>query len=282
MGADCAAMLCGNFGTTYTDANVLVGCKTEGRSSCYGTYEVHTCTTCESGYTRTQMTETNSGCNVSYYGCKLDGGTPITPSCTTTSYSSSTCSTSQPYTISNCSSYGTDKCFNGQRVRTCTTCASGYTRTSATYTPTDCSGSYTYYRCVGSTQVEEDECETDADCAPGAWITATANTAYQYRNTYSCVNSFLTMKCMSNTVDEREYRCADNYYGVATSSYTGCSPCPNGGRTLRVGKGPGTVVSTTDTPITDCFLPAGDYSDNAGSYTIDYDDFILARCYYQL
>ena len=120
----------------------IIGCKTYESELCVNGYRYKGCATCESGYTKTTGYGDITGCNRAFNTCKSNGST----TCSATS--SSNC-TGTAATISNCST-STLQCFGGQKVRTCTKCASGYTLTNATLSVSGCSNSYSYKKCVSS------------------------------------------------------------------------------------------------------------------------------------
>ena len=250
---DCAGMSqCTANATNIQPTN----CKIMSSGVLYGGYCLRTCNTCESGYTKVLRTETLTGCSKTYYDCEKEISTTT---CTATAYSSSHCGTTAAYTLSNCSS-STKKCFGGAYVQTCDTCASGYTRTSKTYTPFGCSNAYTYYYCksdgggIGGGDLVK-ACFSDADCTEGVGTTTIVGGTKTV--TGDCVDG----SCEYNT----SVRCNANYYASLSIR---CSSCPSVG-------GVSGVSAAGSTSITSCYIPANtNIEDTLGTFKF------TSNCYY--
>ncbi|MBQ8293775.1 MAG: hypothetical protein IJX89_00090 [Alphaproteobacteria bacterium] len=179
--------------------------------------------------------------------------------------------------VTNCTSK-TSQCYDDEKVESCTTCNSGYTRTATTVTPTCSISSVTYYRCVsnssgGDSGGDTNTCDgTCSDCISTGWTTVV--TGYQSKVTKTCDTS--TCVCSSST----SYRCAAGYYGtlsfapcrvdMATGGTvcSGCTRCPSTGGVY------GSSLAGSDV-ITDCYIPTGSsFVDDTGTYTYS------SPCYY--
>lgn len=153
-----------------------------------------------------------------------------------------------------CTNYA-DSCYNGTRVRTCTKCQTGYTRTSNSVKPSGCSNSVTYYDCTK----EEPDCDGTCDnCESTGWTKGANNT--ESRTVATCN----TQTCICSRKVER--RCAAGYYGTVGVIVSGspCTQCPL----------PGTSAAGS-TSQSDCYIPAGTTgSDSTGTYKY------TSNCYY--
>ena len=247
--SDCAGMSQCTAGATVIQPT---NCKTMSVGVLYGNYCLRTCNACESGYTKVLRTENLTGCSKTYYDCEKDF---TTTTCTATTYSSSTCGTTPAYTLSNCSSV-TKKCFGGAYVQTCNTCASGYTRTSKTYTPFGCSNAYTYYYCksdIGGGDLVK-ACFSDADCTEGVGTTTIAG------GTKTVTGDCVDANCEYTT----SVSCDANYYRLSLS----CRSCPILG-------GVAGVSAAGSTSIKSCYIPANtNIEDTLGTFKFTSD------CYY--
>lgn len=174
----------------------------------------------------------------------------------------------------NCSNYS-DSCYSGTRIRTCTTCNSGYTRTQQTTTVSTCTGSITYYDCQsdgsggdgGDGDLDPidpfpDLCDGTCDncISLPTWLPIIGSDGHEQKTTKTCNTA--TCKCNSST----EYRCAAGYYGVSFLGRSGCTRCPSSGGVY------GTSTAGSNTKITDCYMTSG--SDDTGTFTY------TSNCYY--
>ena len=197
-------------------------------------------------------------------------------------------------TITGCTST-TNSCYGGYRVYTCTTCNSGYTRTAQSATIRGCANTITYYNCVADSTGDDTECDgTCDDCKSiiesnnSSGFLSPIPTGYQKFTQKTC----FIKTCQCTTYDPI-YRCDTGYYGTASCqqqsgqfalSCSGCTKCPNDTNAytdtdLTTPAGTTSNASTNFTknlPITDCYLPAGDYYDTSGKFTITDDE----SCYY--
>lgn len=188
----------------------------------------------------------------------------VMPSFAVSICSPSMCSLSAPSSpsniITNCKSYS-DNCYgNSERIRTCNTCNSGYTRTKDTTTSKYCSGNITYYYCKsnGGSSGGGDDCDgTCDDCESTDWV---SNGLGSESKTTALCNT-TTCKCSKSV----QYRCKSDYYGsgfIMIGSGVYCKSCPSFGHSM----------TGNNKKITDCYITSG--SDSTGSYTFE------ENCYY--
>lgn len=150
---------------------------------------------------------------------------------------------------SNCSSY-TPYCMSDGVTfvdSTCSTCSSGYTRTSSSG---NCSN-MPYYSCVESSSGGS---SSGSSCTTTTW-SDTKTVGYQVR----------TYCATSTSLGVLQYRCAANYYGTAKYSggtYSGCEECPYD-ESGNAGKS-----DAGSTVVTACYIAANtSFTDSTGSGT---------------
>lgn len=159
----------------------------------------------------------------------------------------------------NCKTY-TDSCYAGpHRIRSCDSCATGYTRTSVSTTLSGCIGTVTYYDCKSSSSGGDDDCDgTCPDCESTDWVSN--GIGRQTKTTATCNRT--TCKCSKTS----ENRCIAGYYGfgiaLVGSDSSGCTRCPSQGHS-ELGN---------NTTITKCYITSG--SDETGQF--EYSQ----NCYY--
>lgn len=125
------------------------------------------------------------------------------------------------------------------KVDSCESCKEGayYMKQESTE---HCDKRFYYYTCSICTK-----CDT---CVSEDWTNSSPG--YQYKTNASCNES--TCTCTKTT----SYRCASNYYGTSTNGSTGCSACPDNGKS-----DPGSET------IDSCYKSSGtQFSDTYGNF----------------
>ena len=125
-------------------------------------------------------------------------------------------------------------------------------------------------------QIYATKCKCNNGCTETSWTTV--NTAYQQRKV-----------CDANCNAKTEYQCAPGYYGNPTSTSSGCvkKTCcnqgyyPDSNNTCQKcpsisGSSAPTTPGQNCRDITNCYLPAGGYTDETGTFSIS------GSCFYQL
>ena len=129
----------------------------------------------------------------------------------------------------------------------CDVCKSGYALTGTTINYAGC-------------QVPVETCEacskTCSNCTSDTDFSAAA-TGYMKKVTRTC--NTCTGTCTATT----QYQCAANYYGSSTNGTSGCSPCPNSGKS-----------PAGSTAATGCYITSG--TDTSGAFNFD-----GTQCYYK-
>ena len=163
----------------------------------------------------------------------------------------------------------TVSCWGGStnnKIESCTTCNSGYTRTRKTVQlVSPCANTGTYYDCVkqgGGDIGGGDDCDGTCDNCLDS-VTSPA-TGYEYVIDATCNTS--TCTCSKKF----SYRCAKGWWGTPPQlqmigNYTGCTQCSGGGTTSGSGA----------KSITSCYVTGLTGSDSTGSWSC------TSNAYYQ-
>ncbi|MBQ8042180.1 MAG: hypothetical protein IJ273_02510 [Alphaproteobacteria bacterium] len=141
------------------------------------------------------------------------------------------------------------ECYGDIKVKTCTSCNTGYTLTSKTGSVSGCSNTISYKSCEQSSSCNN----CNGECLSTGWTSA--GTGYEKRVASLCNES----KC---TCDETtSYRCAAGYYGSPSGNMSGCTKCPSY-------NGIAGTSSAGSTSVSSCCISSGSrysFSDDIGS-----------------
>ncbi len=241
--ATCLAKKTCSVSSSSAAASTVTGCASAVKLT-FGSSTVYSCTTCNSGYTRTSETVSDQQCTntTTRYYCKAATCTAATVSTYTTP------------TMTGCKTQY-KKVFGGVTYDTCGACKTGYyldNPDATTISSTQCSNTVKSIGCTGSCT------GTDGwSCPSGTinWCT------WRHR---TVVNG----QCQG----EDYFTCAEGYYGKAPGGCKKCPENPNGSTPSALpgyGDYPWIIKSNggnaiDDTKITDCAVQSG--QDASGTY----------------